>query len=124
MMGTGFIGYVLPWGQMSFWGATVITKLVTVVPFVGEDIVYWLWGGFAIDNATLTRFFSLHYLLPFIILGLVFLHLMLLHVEGSGNPFYFDSDRKVPFSPYFVIKDLFGFLLFLIVFFLLCFFYA
>jgi len=116
MMGTGFIGYVLPWGQMSFWGATVITNLVTVVPYVGEDIVHWLWGGFSVDNATLNRFFSLHYLLPFVILGLVLLHLILLHIDGSGNPLYFDNYNKVSFYPYFYVKDLFGFILFLMFF--------
>ena len=116
MMGTGFIGYVLPWGQMSFWGATVITNLVTVIPYVGEDIVHWLWGGFSVDNATLNRFFSLHYLLPFVILGLVLLHLILLHIDGSGNPLYFDTYNKVSFYPYFYVKDLFGFILFLMFF--------
>ena len=116
MMGTGFIGYVLPWGQMSFWGATVITNLVTVIPYIGEDIVHWLWGGFSVDNATLNRFFSLHYLLPFVILGLVLLHLILLHIDGSGNPLYFDNYNRVSFYPYFYVKDLFGFILFLIFF--------
>ena len=116
MMGTGFIGYVLPWGQMSFWGATVITNLVTVIPYIGEDIVHWLWGGFSVDNATLNRFFSLHYLLPFVILGLVLLHLILLHIDGSGNPLYFDNYNRISFYPYFYVKDLFGFILFLIFF--------
>jgi len=120
MMMTAFMGYVLPWGQMSFWGATVITNLFSAVPFFGEGITNWLWGGYSVDNPTLTRFFSLHYLLPFMILGLVVLHIWALHVPGNNNPIGIDlkkpSKDTVPFHPYIVIKDLFALLLFLIVF--------
>ena len=120
MMMTAFMGYVLPWGQMSFWGATVITNLFSAVPFFGEGITNWLWGGYSVDNPTLTRFFSLHYLLPFLILGLVVLHIWALHVPGNNNPIGIDlqkpSKDTVPFHPYIVIKDLFALLLFLIVF--------
>ena len=114
---TAFMGYVLPWGQMSFWGATVITNLASAVPIVGESIAKWLWGGFSIDNATLNRFFSLHYLLPFIIAGLVITHISVLHVSGSTNPLGICSRvDRVGFYPYFYIKDLFGFFLLLIFF--------
>ena len=120
MMATAFMGYVLPWGQMSFWGATVITNLFSAVPFIGESITNWLWGGYAVDNPTLTRLFSLHYLLPFLILGLVILHIWALHVPGNNNPIGIDikkpSNDTVPFHPYIVIKDLFALLIFLIVF--------
>ena len=120
MMATAFMGYVLPWGQMSFWGATVITNLFSAVPFIGESITNWLWGGYAIGNPTLTRFFSLHYLLPFLILGLVILHIWALHVPGNNNPIGIEikkpSNDTVPFHPYIVIKDLFALILFLIVF--------
>jgi len=118
MMATGFIGYVLPWGQMSFWGATVITNLVTAVPVIGTPIVEWLWGGFSVDNATLNRFYSLHYLLPFIIAALVILHIAECHREGSSNPLGIHSKSidKVPFYPYFYIKDLMAFWFFLILF--------
>lgn len=117
MMATGFMGYVLPWGQMSFWGATVITNLFSAIPFVGDYIVQWLWGGFSVGNPTLNRFFSLHYLLPFIILGVVFLHIILLHDHGSNNPLGIKSNLdNIPFLPYFYYKDLFSFFLFLIVF--------
>jgi len=110
MMGTGFMGYVLPWGQMSFWGATVITNLASAVPFVGGAIVEWLWGGFSVDNATLNRFFSLHYLLPFVITGLVFVHLSLLHTVGSNNPLGINKNvDSVSFYPYFYVKDLLAF---------------
>lgn len=121
MMGTAFLGYVLPWGQMSFWAATVITNFVTVIPFAGKDIVEWLWGGFSIDNATLNRFYSLHYLLPFVILALVIIHLIYLHLHGSSNPLGLISFRneKSPFYPYYYTKDLFGFIYFLLIF---CFF--
>ncbi len=123
MMATAFMGYVLPWGQMSFWGATVITNLFTAIPFIGPDIAYWLWGGFSVDNATLNRFFSLHYLLPFISLGCVFLHLMVLHLPGSSNPLKIAkfSDR-ISFYPYFFLKDLFSFFFFFSDFFILCIF--
>jgi ubiquinol-cytochrome c reductase cytochrome b subunit len=117
MMGTAFMGYVLPWGQMSFWGATVITSLVTAVPVVGQSIVDWLWGGFTVNNATLNRFFSLHFLLPFVIAGLTLLHLALLHKDGSNNPLGVDSGvDKVPFYPYFAVKDLFALVCFILFF--------
>ena len=119
MMATAFVGYVLPWGQMSFWGATVITNLFSVIPFVGDNIVIWLWGGFAVDNPTLNRFFSLHYLLPFIIFGLVFLHIWALHTAKSNNPLGIDikgDQDTIPFHPYYTIKDAFGFGVFLIIY--------
>ena len=110
MMATAFIGYVLPWGQMSFWGATVITNLFSAIPVVGESIVQWLWGGFSVDNATLNRFFSLHFLLPFAIAGLALVHLVLLHQNGSTNPLGIESNvDKISFYPYFYVKDLLGF---------------
>merc|ERR1711871_1719437 len=106
MMGTAFIGYVLPWGQMSFWGATVITNLISAIPFIGSDIVNWVWGGFSVDNPTLNRFFSLHYLLPFVIAGLAILHLILLHSATSSNPLGIESKTgSIAFYPYFSIKD-------------------
>ncbi len=119
MMATAFMGYVLPWGQMSFWGATVITNLFSAIPLVGDAIVTWMWGGFAVDNPTLQRFFSLHYLLPFVILGVVFLHLVALHKVRSNNPLGIDvkSDKDtIPFHPYYTAKDMFGLAVFLIVF--------
>jgi quinol-cytochrome oxidoreductase complex cytochrome b subunit len=117
MMATGFMGYVLPWGQMSFWGATVITNLFSAIPVVGETVVYWLWGGFSVDNATLNRFFSLHYLMPFAIAGAVLLHITALHIDGSNNPVGCASTRdKIPFYPYFYIKDLFGCVVFIFIF--------
>ena len=120
MMATAFLGYVLPWGQMSFWGATVITNLFSAIPLIGESITNWLWGGYSVDNPTLTRFFSLHYLFPFLILGLVILHIWALHVPGNNNPIGIDikkpSNDTVPFHPYIVIKDLFALLIFLIIF--------
>ena len=117
MMATGFMGYVLPWGQMSFWGATVITNLFSAVPVVGGSIVEWLWGGFSVGNATLNRFFSLHYLLPFVIAGLVIIHLSLLHTDGSNNPLGINTNvQTISFYPYFYVKDLFAF--FILVFFL------
>lgn len=119
MMATAFIGYVLPWGQMSFWGATVITSLVTAVPIVGENIAYWLWGGFSVNNATLIRFFSLHYLLPFIITGIIFMHLVLLHNVGSTNPTQHASMDNVTFHPYFTVKDSFIFTVLLLVYLLI-----
>nr|UFR83018.1 cytochrome b [Xylotrupes socrates tonkinensis] len=112
VMATAFLGYVLPWGQMSFWGATVITNLLSAIPYLGNTIVQWLWGGFAIDNATLTRFFTFHFLLPFIIIGLVMIHLLFLHQTGSNNPLGLNSNiDKIPFHPYFVYKDTVGFLI-------------
>lgn len=117
MMATGFMGYVLPWGQMSFWGATVITNLFSAIPFVGDYIVQWLWGGFSVGNPTLNRFFSLHYLLPFILLGVVFLHIILLHEHGSNNPLGVKSNLdNIGFLPYFYYKDLFSFFIYLIIF--------
>lgn len=111
MVLTAFIGYVLPWGQMRFWGATVITNFVSAVPFVGESITQWIWGGFSVDNATLNRFFRLHYLMPFLITGLVLVHLTLLHVDGSRNPLGVDANTdKIPFYPYYYVKDLLRFL--------------
>nr|AGH24316.1 apocytochrome b [Reclinomonas americana ATCC 50633] len=124
MILTAFMGYVLPWGQMSFWGATVITNLASAVPYIGEHIVHWLWGGFSVDNATLNRFFSLHYLLPFVIAGLVGLHLVVLHEDGSNNPLGIDSKvDKVPFYPYYYVKDLFGIVVFGLFFSVFVFFY-
>nr|ALO76315.1 cytochrome b [Omalisus fontisbellaquei] len=112
LMGTAFLGYVLPWGQMSFWGATVITNLLSAIPYLGTSLVNWIWGGFAIDNTTLTRFFTLHFLLPFIITALSMMHLMFLHQTGSNNPMGTNSNiDKIPFHPYFTYKDLTGFIL-------------
>nr|AML26355.1 cytochrome b [Hydrophilidae sp. BMNH 1274343] len=114
VMATAFLGYVLPWGQMSFWGATVITNLMSAIPYIGNMIVQWLWGGFAIDNATLTRFFTLHFMLPFIVAALVMIHLLALHQTGSNNPLGTKSDLdKIPFHPYFSFKDLVGFIILL-----------
>nr|YP_009192113.1 cytochrome b [Angaria neglecta]ALK03357.1 cytochrome b [Angaria neglecta] len=111
-MATAFLGYVLPWGQMSFWGATVITNLFSAIPYIGKDLVQWMWGGFAVDNATLTRFFSLHFILPFAIAGMSILHLLFLHQSGSNNPLGLNSDSdKVPFHSYYTFKDLVGFIL-------------
>nr|YP_010373221.1 cytochrome b [Dicerca corrugata]UPI13495.1 cytochrome b [Dicerca corrugata] len=111
-MATAFLGYVLPWGQMSFWGATVITNLLSAIPYLGNDIVQWLWGGFALDNATLTRFFTLHFLLPFVIAAFVIIHLLFLHQTGSNNPLGINSNiDKIPFHPYYTLKDLLGFLI-------------
>ena len=124
MMATAFMGYVLPWGQMSFWGATVITNLFSAVPLVGKDIVDWLWGGFAVDNPTLNRFFSLHFTLPFVIAGAVLIHLVLLHEVGSNNPLGLTlKTENVPFYPYFYTKDLFGLMVLLFVFFIFVFYY-
>ena len=119
MMATAFMGYVLPWGQMSFWGATVITNLFSAFPIVGESIVTLLWGGFSVDNPTLNRFFALHFLLPFVIVGVVILHIAALHQFGSNNPLGIDakSDKdKIPFHPYYTVKDLFGIGIFAIIF--------
>nr|YP_010865914.1 cytochrome b [Neopanorpa lui]WGT92113.1 cytochrome b [Neopanorpa lui] len=114
-MGTAFMGYVLPWGQMSFWGATVITNLLSAVPYLGTDLVQWLWGGFAVDNATLTRFFTFHFLLPFIVMAFTMIHLLFLHQTGSNNPLGLNSNLdKIPFHPYYTFKDLTGFFLLLI----------
>nr|ARX96677.1 cytochrome b [Cerceris sp. SJW-2017] len=115
-MATAFLGYVLPWGQMSFWGATVITNLLSAIPYIGNMIVEWLWGGFSINNATLNRFFSLHFIMPFIILIMVMLHLMFLHETGSSNPLGTLSNlNKIIFNPYYIIKDLLGFILIMMI---------
>jgi ubiquinol-cytochrome c reductase cytochrome b/c1 subunit len=119
MMATAFMGYVLPWGQMSFWGATVITNLFSAFPIIGDHIVTWLWGGFSVDNPTLNRFFALHYLLPFVLLGVVFLHVAAVHVHGSNNPVGIDikgPQDSLPFHPYFTIKDTFGLGVFMLIF--------
>ena len=119
MIATAFMGYVLPWGQMSFWGATVITNLFTAIPLVGNAITTWLWGGFSVDDPTLNRFYALHYLLPFMIVGVVVLHIWALHVPGNGNPAGVEvksSQDTVPFHPYYTIKDVFGLSVFLILF--------
>jgi len=109
-----FIGYVLPWGQISFWGATVITNLLSAIPYIGDIIVQWIWGGFAVDNATLNRFFTFHFLIPFIIAAIIIIHLLFLHQTGSNNPLGIKRETdKIPFHPYFTIKDLFGFLVLL-----------
>nr|YP_009495484.1 cytochrome b [Toxarium undulatum]AWQ64131.1 cytochrome b [Toxarium undulatum] len=117
MMAIAFMGYVLPWGQMSFWGATVITSLITAVPVIGKSICGWVWGGYTINDATLHRIFSLHFTLPFVLVGLTFIHLALLHKDGSNNPLGVDSGiDKIPFYPYFFAKDLFAFFCMLWVF--------
>nr|ABU45669.1 cytochrome b [Calcarius mccownii] len=114
LMATAFVGYVLPWGQMSFWGATVITNLFSAIPYIGQTLVEWAWGGFSVDNPTLTRFFALHFLLPFVIVGLTLVHLTFLHETGSNNPLGIPSDcDKIPFHPYYTIKDILGFVLML-----------
>ncbi len=111
VIGTAFIGYVLPWGQISFWGATVITNLLSAIPYLGIDLVQWLWGGFAVDNATLTRFFTFHFILPFIVLAITIIHLLFLHQTGSNNPIGLNSNiDKIPFHPYFTFKDIVGFI--------------
>uniref|UniRef100_A0A8K1TA24 Cytochrome b n=5 Tax=Catostomidae TaxID=7968 RepID=A0A8K1TA24_9TELE len=110
VMMTAFVGYVLPWGQMSFWGATVITNLLSAVPYVGNELVQWIWGGFSVDNATLTRFFAFHFLLPFVVAAATIIHLLFLHETGSNNPAGINSDAdKISFHPYFSYKDLLGF---------------
>nr|QIT03243.1 cytochrome b [Sarcophaga pterygota] len=111
VMGTAFMGYVLPWGQMSFWGATVITNLLSAIPYLGIDLVQWVWGGFAVDNATLTRFFTFHFILPFIVLAMTLIHILFLHETGSNNPMGLNSNiDKIPFHPYFTFKDIVGFI--------------
>ncbi|MFO0520526.1 MAG: cytochrome b N-terminal domain-containing protein, partial [bacterium] len=117
MMATAFMGYVLPWGQMSFWAATVITNLLSALPRIGQPLVVWVWGGYSVDNATLNRFFSLHFFLPFAIAALVGLHLVLLHTHHSNNPLGIDLGRdSIPFYPYYIVKDLYGVVLFLLFF--------
>nr|YP_008080795.1 cytochrome b [Conogethes punctiferalis]AFR25733.1 cytochrome b [Conogethes punctiferalis]AOY36201.1 cytochrome b [Conogethes punctiferalis] len=111
LMATAFMGYVLPWGQMSFWGATVITNLLSAIPYLGTTLVNWIWGGFAIDNATLTRFYTFHFILPFIILMMTMIHLLFLHQTGSNNPLGINSNLdKIPFHPFFTFKDMIGFI--------------
>ena len=125
MMATAFMGYVLPWGQMSFWGATVITNLFSAIPVVGESIVQWLWGGFSVDNPTLQKFYSLHFLLPFLILGVTVVHLIALHQFGSNNPLGIDRkgpEDSIPFHPYYTIKDLYGLSFFMLIYMYLVFF--
>ena len=125
MMATAFMGYVLPWGQMSFWGATVITNLFSAIPLVGDSIVTLLWGGFSVDNPTLNRFFALHYLMPFVIFGVVFIHVWALHVTGSNNPLGIDTkgpQDTLPFHPYYTMKDLLAVIVFLAVYALFTFF--
>nr|YP_007317439.1 cytochrome b [Paralithodes camtschaticus]AGA84556.1 cytochrome b [Paralithodes camtschaticus] len=114
VMATAFLGYVLPWGQMSFWGATVITNLFSAIPYVGTYLVNWIWGGFAVENATLTRFYSLHFLFPFVVMALSVVHIMFLHQTGANNPLGISSQvDKVPFHPYFTYKDIVGFVVML-----------
>ncbi len=125
MMATAFMGYVLPWGQMSFWGATVITNLFSAIPLVGESIVQWLWGGYSVDNPTLSRFYTLHFLFPFLIVGVVILHIVALHTHGSNNPLGIDRkgpQDSIPFHPYYTIKDFFGLGVALTIFFAVVFF--
>jgi len=117
---TAFVGYVLPWGQISFWGATVITNLLSAIPYLGNSIIIWIWGGFSINNATLTRFFSIHFILPFIIILFTIIHLISLHTTGSNNPLGINSNfDKINFSPYFIIKDLIGLIIFIWIFIIL-----
>jgi ubiquinol-cytochrome c reductase cytochrome b/c1 subunit len=125
MMATAFMGYVLPWGQLSYWGATVITNMFSAIPLVGESVVQWLWGGFSVDNPTLNRFFSLHYLLPFVLVGVIFLHVAALHICGCNNPLGIDVKSEqdtLPFHPYYTVKDSVGICVFLLVFAILVFF--
>lgn len=120
VIGTAFIGYVLPWGQISFWGATVITNLLSAIPYLGIDLVQWVWGGFAVDNATLTRFFTFHFILPFIVLAATLIHILFLHETGSSNPIGLNSNiDKIPFHPYFTFKDIVGFVVITIILLLL-----
>nr|AOO34592.1 cytochrome b [Microtus obscurus]AOO34593.1 cytochrome b [Microtus obscurus]AOO34594.1 cytochrome b [Microtus obscurus]AOO34595.1 cytochrome b [Microtus obscurus]AOO34596.1 cytochrome b [Microtus obscurus] len=124
VMATAFMGYVLPWGQMSFWGATVITNLLSAIPYIGTTLVEWIWGGFSVDKATLTRFFAFHFILPFIITALVLVHLLFLHETGSNNPTGLNSDSdKIPFHPYYTVKDFLGVLILLMAFMILTLFF-
>nr|YP_010235806.1 cytochrome b [Bambusicaliscelis fanjingensis]QTD82424.1 cytochrome b [Bambusicaliscelis fanjingensis] len=117
LMATAFMGYVLPWGQMSFWGATVITNLISAIPYIGEMIVKWVWGGFAVDNPTLNRFFTFHFILPFMLSMMIIMHLIFLHETGSSNPLGMKNNiDKIPFHPYFTIKDLLGFTIIMFMF--------
>lgn len=118
MMATAFMGYVLPWGQMSFWGATVITNLFSAIPVIGDDIVIWLWGGYSVDNPTLNRFYALHFIMPLVIVGVVMLHLVALNTSGSNNPSGVELKTKkdiIPFHPYFTLKDMVGFVAFFLI---------
>nr|YP_010620330.1 cytochrome b [Pieris brassicae]AJG02610.1 cytochrome b [Pieris brassicae]WAX37306.1 cytochrome b [Pieris brassicae] len=120
LMMTAFMGYVLPWGQMSFWGATVITNLLSAIPYLGNSLLNWIWGGFAVDNPTLTRFYTFHFLMPFIILAMTMIHLLFLHQTGSNNPLGMNSNLdKIPFHPYFTFKDLIGFIMMMFILILL-----
>nr|UBU96188.1 cytochrome b [Pieris rapae] len=120
LMMTAFMGYVLPWGQMSFWGATVITNLLSAIPYLGNTLLNWIWGGFAVDNPTLTRFYTFHFLMPFIILAMTMIHLLFLHQTGSNNPLGTNSNLdKIPFHPYFTFKDLIGFIIMMFILILL-----
>nr|AAS82819.1 cytochrome b [Microtus savii]AAS82820.1 cytochrome b [Microtus savii] len=124
VMATAFMGYVLPWGQMSFWGATVITNLLSAIPYIGTTLVEWIWGGFSVDKATLTRFFAFHFILPFVITALVLVHLLFLHETGSNNPTGLNSDAdKIPFHPYYTVKDFLGVLILLMAFMILTLFF-
>nr|UFR83122.1 cytochrome b [Neohylomys hainanensis] len=124
VMATAFMGYVLPWGQMSFWGATVITNLLSAIPYIGTDLVQWIWGGFSVDKATLTRFFAFHFILPFIIAALAGVHLLFLHETGSNNPSGLNSDSdKIPFHPYYTFKDILGMMFLILMFLTLTLFY-
>nr|ALL73579.1 cytochrome b [Dasypus novemcinctus]ALL73580.1 cytochrome b [Dasypus novemcinctus] len=124
VMATAFMGYVLPWGQMSFWGATVITNLLSAIPYIGTDLVEWIWGGFSVDKATLTRFFAFHFILPFIITALVMIHLLFLHETGSNNPTGISSNMDtIPFHPYYTIKDILGLILMILLLMTLVLFY-
>nr|YP_009652707.1 cytochrome b [Dermacentor everestianus]QCF46404.1 cytochrome b [Dermacentor everestianus] len=117
LMATAFLGYILPWGQMSFWGATVITNLISAIPYVGASMTYWIWGGFSVDNNTLIRFFSLHFILPFILLFMIFIHILLIHEKGSSNPLGISMNiDKIPFHPYFSVKDILGVFMILMMF--------
>lgn len=124
LMATAFLGYVLPWGQMSFWAATVITNFLTVVPIIGDDLMYWIWGGYSINNATLNRFFCLHFLLPFIVIIVIIFHIVLLHQVGSSNELKLitNINNKISFFPYFILKDLFS-IIFISLFFIFIFFF-
>lgn len=109
LIATAFLGYILPWGQISFWGATVITNLISAIPYVGQSITFWIWGGFSVDNNTLIRFFSLHFIFPFILVGLSIIHIIFIHEKGSSNPLGISLNLdKLPFHPYFSVKDIIG----------------
>lgn len=121
---SAFLGYVLPWGQISFWGATVITNLLSAIPYLGQILVYWIWGGFSVDNATLNRFFVFHFLIPFIVLIIVIFHLFFLHILGSNNPLGLNRKTfKIPFHPFFSLKDVLGFFIFRFILILIVFFF-